>query len=616
MKIKLLAAALVMGLVSFQTPVANAAFPIIALPLPTTVNFDAKTITLVPPTSNSPGAWTLDIADKTIATNVGMVVTILKTGSTRVTFTQAPSGAFIGASRSTQLNVKAGTPTIGTFAPITGTLLQGSATILPPTSSGTGSWNYTSSDQKIATIAGNVIRFLDIGTATITASQGSDGNWVSASASTTVTVSGLPKTLGSFSDISIAKDSVATLNLVKPTSNSPGNWTFTISDPSIALLSGLVLTPLNIGTAKITAYQAPAAGFGSSKLTMTLTISGAAATLGDFKDVTYNQSSTSPNTLTITAPTSSSPATWTFTSADPAIATITTVGNLGNVRVLKPGHTKITASQNPSGNFSATSASMVLTVTGAPSYVAPEDLQKVVGDPEQVVLPPTSVSAGAWVYTSSSPDVVSISGQKLIFGNAGSATITMSQAANDYWLAGSTSFKVNVQGTTPTIGSLAAVKVEVGQTLATIPNPTSNSTGKWKYTITDPAIAKVVDNKIVGISIGATTIIATQLPGGKYGQSNSVQAAITVVAATTKPTPKPSASATPKPTATSVANKPVVKVTVKKRVINISVKGSIVTVLINGKKKKLGANKVSAGANTVVVKVGSTVIFNKTYKIL
>jgi hypothetical protein len=37
--------------------------------------------------------------------------------------------------------------------------------------------------------------------------------------------------------------------------------------------------------------------------------------------------------------------------------------------------------------------------------------------------------------------------------------------------------------------------------------------------------------------------------------------------------------------------------------------------LINGKKKKLGNNTVKAGANTVVVKVGTTVIFNKTYKI-
>jgi len=268
---------------------------------------------------------------------------------------------------------------------------------------------------------------------------------------------------------------------------------------------------------------------------------------------------------------------------------------------------------------------MVLTINSAPTYSTLEDLQKVVGDIPQTILPPTSTSAGAWTYTSSDPEVVSITGQKLNFGNAGTAVITLTQAANDYWLSGSTTFKVTVLGTTPTVGTLSPVKVEVGQTLTTITNPGSNSTGKWKYSITDPTIAKVVNNAIVGVAVGTTTIIATQSPGGKYGQSNSVQAILTVVAATPKPTPTPtptpkaSTSATPKatpiPSATSSAAKPVVKVTVKKRVINVSVKGSIVTVLINGKKVKLGNNTVKAGANTVIVKVGTTVIFNKTYRI-
>jgi hypothetical protein len=193
----------------------------------------------------------------------------------------------------------------------------------------------------------------------------------------------------------------------------------------------------------------------------------------------------------------------------------------------------------------------------------------------------------------------------------------LTQAANDFWLTGSTTFKVTILGTTPTIGTLAPVKVEVGQTLSVITNPVSNSTGKWKYSITDPAIAKVVNNAIVGVAVGTTTIIATQLPGGKFGQSNSVQATLSVVSATVKPTPTPtpSASASPTPTPSSSTAKPVVKVTVKKRVINVSVKGSIVTVLINGKKKKLGNNTVKPGANTVIVKVGTTTIFNKTYKI-
>jgi hypothetical protein len=617
MRKKLIAAALIFGLSSIQAPVAFASFPVVSLPVPQTVKFDQGTTTLIPPTSNSPGAWSATITDPTIATVRGLVVTVLKAGTTGITYTQAASGAFRSVSRVSRLIVEKGAPKFGTWNPVTATLLSRTLKLTPPTSTSVAPWSYRTSDSKIATVSGDTLTFLDAGTITITAMQSSTTNWLGGEVSTTLTVTSLPKTLGTFTNITIAKDSVSSLNLIDPTSNSSGSWTFSIADSNVATLVGKILTPKNIGTTTITARQAAFGGYGSSTLTMTLTILGATTAIGEFKDVTYTQSPTTANTFTILAPSSNSPAAWTFSSSDTSIATITSAQNTGAVRVFKPGRTTITASQAVSGNFSAASKTMTLTVSAAPTYAALEDLQKVVGDPAQTVLPPASTSAGAWTYASSDPEVVSVSGQKLTFGNAGSAVITLTQAANDYWLSGSTTFKVTILGTTPTVGTLAPVKVEVGQTLATITNPVSNSTGKWRYSITDPSIAKVVNNAIVGVAAGTTTIIATQLPGGKYGQSNSVQAVLTVVPATVKPTPTPtpSASATPMPSATSSATKPVVKVTVKKRVINVSVKGSIVKVLINGKVKKLGNNTVKPGANTVIVKVGTTTIFNKTYKI-
>ena len=621
MRKKLIAAALIFGLTSIQAPAAFATFPRVSLPFPQTVQFDQGTTTLVPPTSNSPGAWTATLADPTIATVRGLVVTVLKAGTTGVTYTQAASGEFVSVSRVSRLTVARGTPKFGTWNPVTATLLSRTLKLTPPTSTSVASWSYKTSDSKIATVSGNTLTFLDAGTVTITAMQSATTNWLGGEVSTTLTVTSLPKTLGTFTNITIAKDSVSSLNLIEPTSNSAGAWTFTIADSNVATLAGKVLTPKNIGTTTITARQAASGGYGSSTLTMTLTILGATTAIGEFKDVTYNQTPTTTNTFSIIAPSSNSPAPWTFTSSDNSIATITTSQNTGLVRIFKPGRTIITASQAVSGNYSAASKTMTLTVSAAPTYVALEDFQKVVGDPAQTILPPASTSAGAWTYTSSDPEVVSVSGQKLTFGNAGSAVITLTQAANDYWLSGSTTFKVTILGTTPTVGTLSPVRVEVGQTLSAIANPVSNSTGKWRYSITDPAIAKVVNNAIVGVAVGTTTIVATQLPGGKYGQSNSVQAVLTVVPSTVKPTPAatptPTASATPKPSATSAATRPVVKVTVKKkkRIINVSVKGSIVKVLINGKVKKLGKNKVKPGANTVIVMVGTTVIFNKTYRI-
>ena len=623
MKKKLIAASLVLGLFSLQTPVAFAAYPVVSLPVPQSAKFDQGTATLIPPTSNSPGAWSATATDPTIATIKGLVATILKAGTTGITYTQLASGTFSSVSRVSRFTVEKASPKLGTWAPLSATLLSRTLKLTPPTSTAVALWSYKSSDTKIATVSGDALTFLDAGTTTITATQSASANWLGGEATTSLTITSLPKILGTFTDITIAKDSVSNLNLIEPTSSSPGAWTFSIANTSIATLVGKVLTPKNIGTTTITARQAASGGYGSSTLTMTLTILGATAAIGDFKDVTYTKTASTSNTLSIFAPTSSSPGAWSFSSSDPTVASITSSGNIGSITVYKSGKTTITASQAVSGNYSAASKTMVLTVNSAPTYSTLEDLQKVVGDIPQTILPPTSTSAGAWTYTSSDPEVVSITGQKLNFGNAGTAVITLTQAANDFWLSGSTTFKVTVLGTTPTVGNLSPVKVEVGQTLTTITNPTSNSSGKWKYSITDPTIAKVVNNAIVGVAVGTTTIIATQSPGGKYGQSNSVQATLTVVAATPKPTPKPtptpSASATPKPTpipsATSSATKPVVKVTVKKRVINVSVKGSIVSVLINGKKVKLGNNTVKPGANTVIVKVGPTVIFNKTYRI-
>ena len=612
---------LLVGTLTLQAAPAFATFPIVSNPSPVSTNLDLGSVTLTPPTSNSPGAWSVTLADKTIGTATGLTVKLLKAGSTQITFTQAASGAFSATSRVARLTVNKGTPTIGAFAPISGTLISGKATIVAPITNSKGFWSFTSSDSTIATISGTTINLLDAGTVTIKGFLSSDANWNSATAETTLTITALPNNPSTFTDVTISKDSVSSFNLTTPTSYSTGAWTFTIADPYIASLNGLVVTPNALGKTTITARQAPAGGYGSVKLTMTLTVIAAAPTTGAFQDVTYIQSATTTNSLTIFAPTSNSTGSWSFASSDPTIATISTSANTGIITVIKPGATKITATQAAAGTYGSTTATMTLTVKGTPTYAAVADLQKVVGDPDQSVLPPTSSSTGAWTYTSSNPAVVSTSGQTLHFGDAGSAIITMTQGASDFWLSATKTFNVNILGTTPTIGTLAPVQIEVGQKLSAITNPTSNSPGKWTYATTNPAIAKVENNVIIGVAIGTTTISATQSPGGKYGQSNTAQATITVVAATAKPTPTPSASAaakpTPAPSATkaAVVAKPVVKVTAAKRVITISVKGTIATLTINGKAAKLGKNTVKVGANKVVVKVGTTVIYSKSFTI-
>ncbi|MEJ0014062.1 MAG: hypothetical protein WDN07_00175 [Actinomycetota bacterium] len=198
--------------------------------------------------------------------------------------------------------------------------------------------------------------------------------------------------------------------------------------------------------------------------------------------------------------------------------------------ILKAGSTTLTVTQQPSGNYgSSIPQTVALLVNAIPTYTPLPNLSQVVGDPSRIVTPPTSPSSGAWTMTSSNSAVATATGLTLTFGDAGSATITLSQAASDIYLASSTSFTVTVTGLVPTIGTFAPVTIGVGDKVASIPNPTSNSAGVWSYSISDPTIANVVDGKIVGIKAGITTISATQQPSGKYGQSNTVQAVLTVI---------------------------------------------------------------------------------------
>ena len=277
-------------------------------------------------------------------------------------------------------------------------------------------------------------------------------------------------------------------------------------------------------------------------------------------------------------------------------------------------------------------------MTTVPTYTALPNKTQVFGDPNITITPPTSLSTGAWTLTSSNPAVVAITGTTLSIVGAGTATITLNQAANSYWLAGSTSFTVSVAGLVPTIGTLTPVSIAAGETIATIISPTSNSTGTWLYTSSDPTIVKVVNNSLVGVKVGSTTLSAVQQPAGKYGQSNTVQATVIVTpaliptptpVATPKVTPTPTPVVTPvktpvvkpkvtpkaKPKAKKTAVVPVVKASLAGRTLTVTAKGGKVTVMINGAAAKVGKNKMPVGNDLVIIEFGSKVIYSKVFSV-
>jgi uncharacterized protein YjdB len=230
-----------------------------------------------------------------------------------------------------------------------------------------------------------------------------------------------------------------------------------------------------------------------------------------------------------------------------------------------------------------------------------------------------------------------------------------------------------VIGIPPTLGTFQPLTVGVGEKLTTPVTPQSPSTGRWIFTSTDPTIASIVDNVITGIKAGTTIISAFQEPAGRYGQSPTVQATITVKPAPTITTPAnislvagtqkaiatptsnslgtwtytssnpaiaamtgSSISALAAGTATITASQaattlftaatrtftltvtaaPVPRATAipTKRVINVTLTnaaGKQVIVKINGAISRVGKNTVKPGRNLVTVQVDGRLILNK-----
>ena len=609
---KLFVALVISTLIAPATAVG--AVTIISTPTATTVSLTQKTITLIPPATNSPGAWSIEIDNPKIATANGLTLTLLSAGTSIIRYAQAASGAYNAASRSSRLTVTPGIPTLGEFKDQTVALSAGSFILSAPTSTSDGAWSFQSLDQSIATISGNKVTLLDGGEVSIRATQSPTLNWLTTTATMKLTVTAPSPTVGTFSDITLSIDSVSKVELILPASNSKGSWTLTSADPSVASVNGLTVTALKSGTTKISAKQAPSGGYRSIIVTLNVTILAVdpVVTSSGFLDRTVEIIPGTPQQISLAAPVSNSPGVWTFTSSDPAIAAI----NGNSLTALKPGKVSVTAVQSPALKFGASKPFTIsVYVKGRQSLISPANVEKLAGDPDVAISYPTSQSAGKWSATSSDPTIAAINGTAIKLGNAGTATITLSQEATDSWVASSTTYSVRVIGVTPTLGTFAPFEISVGEKLVTPKSPLSNSAGKWIYSSSDPKVVAVIDNVVTGVAVGSATISAYQQPAGKFGQSNTLQAIVTVKAAVAvAPTPTPSPSASAKP-ATVVVK---ASASLSKRTISIYVANagtSPIIAMIDSRVAKIGKNTVAPGKRTVRVYSGGKLIMNRIFAV-
>ena len=132
--------------------------------------------------------------------------------------------------------------------------------------------SYTSSDPSVATVSGNTVTIVGVGSTTITASQGGDASYNAApNVVQTLTVDKKAVSISNFNDMTKLYFD-GSFEIDAPTSNSAGAFTYTSSNTAVATVSGTTVTILSEGSTEITATQAPHSFYAGGSITATLTV--------------------------------------------------------------------------------------------------------------------------------------------------------------------------------------------------------------------------------------------------------------------------------------------------------------------------------------------------------
>jgi hypothetical protein len=487
--------------VGAATPVTGS-FPAINTAL------DQKTVSLTEPTSQSSGAWTYISSNPSVASVLGSTLTLNSMGTVTVTATQAANYNWAAVIKTALVTITGGAPVVSPFPDmqvVLGSVL--SMALNPPTSTSSGAWTFTSSNPAVATVVGNVLTPLSVGTSTISAIQAASANYASVTKTMTVTVVGGPPTVGAFPDVTVALKPLATnsFTLPPPTSNSSGTWTYISANLQVATIAGNVVTVVGAGTSVISATQAASGKYGaSSPVSMNLTVTGAAPTVGKWPDIARNLSD---GKFTLTPPTSTSAGAWSYKSENPNIATVS--GN--EVTPVGVGKAIITATQASDIFWASATAQLSLSLNGIVPVVgsfAPISIG--LGDAPFNISFPTSTSSGEWVLTSSNPAIASVTGTHVAAVGLGVTTISAIQSAQgNYSASAPVTFTVTVLPV-PEVSALQDKNVSLSEKTVLLTDPTSTSSGTWSYTSSDSGLATVDGKTVHLLSVGTVTIKAIQ----------------------------------------------------------------------------------------------------------
>jgi gliding motility-associated-like protein len=390
-----------------------------------TKTFGDSNFTVVATSNQSGIPITYLIADASIATinaSSGQI-TILKSGITTVTASQDDGSCISGSSNMTltinqqSVNIDANDIVL-TYGDPAFTLTASSSV----TDRG---FTFNISDGTIGSISGNVLSILNAGTTNITVSQASNDFYFPVSKVISLTVNKATPTLDFPEITKNYGDSDFTPNVI---TNSSGNKTFSVSDTSIANSLGSSLSIIGVGQTSVSVNIDETENYLSISGSTTMTVNKKAPTI-IFNDITKEFEDPDFNI----AATSNSNGAFTYSIADPSIATIS--GN--TVSIIRRGTTTVTVNQSETSQYASGSATMILTVNGAPFDISwyESSLKKAFSIGQFELKEPTYPSDydGEIRYTSSSLSTANFIGKTLNFNKIGRVLLSAKFEGSDYY---------------------------------------------------------------------------------------------------------------------------------------------------------------------------------------
>ncbi|MCX6197339.1 MAG: YDG domain-containing protein [Flavobacteriia bacterium] len=468
-----------------------------------------------------------------VATISGNTVTIVGAGSTSITASQEGDANYFSASDVSQTLTVNKAGQIITFNSLPNKLDTDVPFTLLATSTSSLAVSFSSSNSAVISISGTTATIVGAGTTTITASQGGDNNYLAATNSTqnqlviSTALTNQSITFGALNPVTYGD---GTLNLTATGGESGNPVTYLSSDPTIASISGNVVSIIKPGTVTITASQAGNLSYNTApsvNQTLTinqkeLTVSGATATSRAY-DAT--------NIATITGATLVGVVGLdivnvigggTFADAIPEInKTVTPFLTLNGADASKYSLTQ------PTGLTATISQATQLIMFGALA-------DKTYGDAAFNLFATGGNSGSPIVFTSSDPMVATVLGNTVTIVGVGPVTITASQAGNsNYNPAVDVSQLFTINKANQTITFNALVNRTTADNSFTLGGFASSNLA-LSYASSNAAVASISGTLVTIVGPGSTTITVSQAGNNLYNPATDVNQTQIVLTAISK----------------------------------------------------------------------------------